>query len=215
MSGLISCKETSSRLLFPSVSSVAVSEEPSNEDLNQYFDFSCFPDIEILENPQLGHDRAVQVYGAEPKLTLCSLPSINRIVQDNMDSWYKIPPFTDPFGLDIRRVQEESYESPYVTKDSNGTTKPQTEYPAWGKDYSQGTTISSPQIQFRLSPKLFMRGGDKFDAVSGRSSELTTPSSHAAQTLKSKSDLPNSLLDPRNTHRSTVSTLDPEILARM
>jgi hypothetical protein len=92
-------------LRYPSVSSIAVCEELSNEDFNQYFDFSFFPDSEILENEELEHDRAAQDYGGEPNPTLNSLPNANQIVQENMNSWYKMPPFTDPFGLDIRRGQ--------------------------------------------------------------------------------------------------------------
>jgi hypothetical protein len=216
MLGLTFCKQTSSHLLSPSVLSVTVCEELSNEDLNQYFDFSFFPDREILENAQLGHDRAAQYYGGEPKLTLDSLPSVDQIVQKNMDSWYKMPPFTDPFGLDIGRVQEGIYDSPYVTKDTNSSFKSQMKYSAWRKDnYYQDTAFSSPQIQSSLSPKLLLRGGDKFDAISGRSTELTTTSSHAAKALKSKSDFPPSLLDPRNVRLSTASTLESEILARI
>jgi hypothetical protein len=169
-----------------------------------------------LENAQLDHDRAAHNYGGEPKLTLDSLPSISQVAQKNMDSWYKIPPFTDPFGLDIRCVQEGSYGSPLVTKGSNGTFKLPTKYSSWSKeDYYQDTAFSSPQIPPSLSPKLVLRGGDKFDAVSGRSTELTTTSCHAAQNLKSKSDFPPSLLDPRNVRLSTVSTLESEMLARI
>jgi hypothetical protein len=134
MLGLTFCKQISSHLLSPSVLSVAVGEELSNEDLNQYFDFSFFPDTEILENAQLEHDRAAQYYGGEPKITLDSLPSVDQIVQKNMDSWYKMPPLTDPFGLDIGCVKEGLYDSPYVTKDTNSTFKSQTKYSAWSKD---------------------------------------------------------------------------------
>jgi hypothetical protein len=168
MLGLAFCKQTSSRLLSPSVLSVTLCEELSNENLNQYFDFSFFPDSEILENAQLEHDRAAHNYGGEPKLTLDSLPSVSQIAQKNMDSWYKIPPFTDPFGLDIRCVQEGSYDSPLVTQGSNGTFKLPTKYSSWSKeDYYQDTAFSSVQIPPSLSPKLVLRGGDKFDAVSG------------------------------------------------
>jgi hypothetical protein len=200
MFGLTFCKQTSSRLRSPSVSSIAVSEELSNDDLNQYFDFSFFPDREILESVELEYDRAAQDYGGEPKLTLDSLPSVNQIVQENMNSWYKMPPFTDPFGLDIRRGQEGSYDSPYryATKDSNGTFKSSTKYTAWSKeDYCQGTAFLSPQIRFPLSPKLFLKGVDKFDAVSGRSTELTTTSSHATQ-----------LFNPNQTYLLRYSVLE-------
>jgi hypothetical protein len=75
--------------------------------------------------------------------------------------------------LDIGRVQEGIYDSPYVTKDTNSSFKSQMKYSAWRKDnYYQDTAFSSPQIQSPLSPKLLLRGGDKFDAISGRSTEL-------------------------------------------
>jgi len=216
MLGLTFCKQTSSQPPSPPALSVAVYEDLSNEDLNQYFDFSFFPDSDILENAQLEHDRVAQNYGGEPKLTLDSLPSVNQIVPKNMDSWYKMPPFTDPFSLDIRSVQEESYDTPYVTKDSNGTCKLPTKDSAWNKkDYYKDTAFSSPQIQSPVSPKLFLRGGDKFDAASGRSTELTTTSSYTAQTLKAKLKLPPLSLHPRNVRLSTVSTLESEILARI
>jgi hypothetical protein len=207
MLGLTFYKQTSSHLPSPPALSVAVYKELSNKDLNQYFDFSFFPDSDILKNAQLEHDRAAQNYGGNPKLTLDSLPCVNRIVQKNMDSWYKMPPFTDPFGLDIRRVQAGSYDTPYVTEDSNGTFKLPTKDSARSKeDYYKDTVFSSPQIQSPLSPELFLRGGDKFDAASGRSTELTTTSSYTAQTLKAKLKLPPLSLHPRNVRLSTVST---------
>jgi hypothetical protein len=221
MLGLTFCKQTSSGSRSASVSSIGISEEMSNEDLNQYFDFFRYQedqDRKILENAELEHDRPAQDSGGKPrfKFEFPFFASVDMIVQENMDSWYKMPPFTDPFALDIGRVEEGSYDSPYVTKDLNGIFESPTKYSALSKeDYYEDTIFSmfsSPQIQSSLSPKPFLRGGDRFDAVSGRSTEMTPTS---AETLKSKSNFPPSLLDPRKVPRKTGSTLESGMLAQM
>jgi hypothetical protein len=55
-----------------------------------------------LENDQLDQNSMAQNYVDRPNLTLETLPSVEQIIEENMDSWYEMPPFTDYFRSGVR-----------------------------------------------------------------------------------------------------------------